>query len=52
MGKIVGERMELEGEGDGCMGDGVVELGEKELVIEWEGKWGKMVRGESGAGCG
>lgn len=46
---IVGHTMQFHPHGDASIGDALVQLGQKELLIECQGNWGNILTGHSAA---
>ena len=46
---IVGNTMQYHPHGDASIGDALVQLGQKELLIETQGNWGNILTGDSAA---
>ena len=46
---IVGQVMQLHPHGDASIGDALVQLGQKELLIETQGNWGNILTGDGAA---
>ena len=46
---IVGETMKYHPHGDASIGDALVQLGQKELLIDTQGNWGNILTGDSAA---
>lgn len=46
---IIGNTMKLHPHGDASIGDALVQLGQKELLIETQGNWGNIFTGDSAA---
>jgi len=46
---IIGQTMQYHPHGDASIGDAMVNLGQKELLIETQGNWGDMMTGDSAA---
>ena len=46
---IVGTTMQYHPHGDASIGDALVQLGQKELLIETQGNWGNILTGDSAA---
>ena len=46
---IVGTTMQYHPHGDSSIGDALVQLGQKELLIETQGNWGNIITGDSAA---
>ncbi len=46
---IIGSSMQYHPHGDAAIGDAIVNLGQKELLIETQGNWGDMRTGDSAA---
>lgn len=46
---IVGETMKFHPHGDASIGDALVQLGQKELLIDTQGNWGNILTGDSAA---
>ena len=47
---IVGHTMQFHPHGDASIGDALVQLGQKELLIDCQGNWGNILTGDSAAG--
>ena len=46
---IVGNTMKYHPHGDASIGDAMVQLGQKELLIDTQGNWGNILTGDSAA---
>ncbi len=46
---IIGHTMQFHPHGDASIGDALVQLGQKELLIETQGNWGNILTGDSSA---
>jgi len=46
---IIGHTMQYHPHGDASIGDAVVQLGQKDLLIETQGNWGNILTGDSAA---
>ncbi len=46
---IIGHSMQFHPHGDASIGDALVQLGQKELVIDMQGNWGNIYTGDSAA---
>ncbi len=46
---IIGHTMQFHPHGDASIGDALVQLGQKELLIDTQGNWGNMLTGDSAA---
>ncbi len=46
---IVGHTMQFHPHGDASIGDALVQLGQKDLLIDWQGNWGNILTGDSAA---
>ncbi len=46
---IIGHTMQFHPHGDASIGDALVQLGQKELLIETQGNWGNILTGDSAA---
>lgn len=46
---IVGQTMQLHPHGDASIGDALVQLGQKDLLIECQGNWGNLLTGDGAA---
>ena len=46
---IVGQTMQLHPHGDASIGDALVQLGQKRLLIECQGNWGNLLTGDGAA---
>ena len=46
---IVGQTMQYHPHGDASIGDALVQLGQKELLIDCQGNWGNILTGDSAA---
>lgn len=46
---IVGQVMQLHPHGDASIGDALVQIGQKELLIETQGNWGNILTGDGAA---
>lgn len=46
---IVGSTMQLHPHGDASIGDALVQLGQKDLLIDTQGNWGNIMTGDSAA---
>ena len=46
---IVGQTMQYHPHGDASIGDALVQLGQKDLLIECQGNWGNILTGDSAA---
>ncbi|MBN2862092.1 MAG: DNA gyrase/topoisomerase IV subunit A, partial [Bacteroidales bacterium] len=46
---IIGHTMQFHPHGDASIGDALVQLGEKELLIETQGNWGNILTGDGAA---
>jgi topoisomerase-4 subunit A len=46
---IIGHTMQYHPHGDASIGDALVQLGQKELVIDTQGNWGNILTGDSAA---
>jgi topoisomerase IV subunit A len=46
---IIGHTMQYHPHGDASIGDALVQLGQKDLVIETQGNWGNVLTGDSAA---
>lgn len=46
---IVGETMKYHPHGDASIGDALVQLGQKELLIDTQGNWGNVITGDAAA---
>jgi topoisomerase-4 subunit A len=46
---IIGHTMQYHPHGDASIGDALVQLGQKDLVIETQGNWGNILTGDSAA---
>lgn len=46
---IIGHTMQFHPHGDASIGDALVQLGQKELVIDMQGNWGNTLTGDSAA---
>jgi topoisomerase-4 subunit A len=46
---IIGHTMQYHPHGDASIGDALVQLGQKDLVIETQGNWGNILTGDSSA---
>ena len=51
---VVGEAMKLHPHGDASISDALVQLGQKELLIDTQGNWGNILTGDRAAAgrCG
>jgi len=49
VGNIIGQSMQYHPHGDASIGDAMVNLGQKELLIETQGNWGDIRTGDSAA---
>lgn len=46
---IVGHTMQFHPHGDASIGDALVQLGQKDLLIDWQGNWGNILTGDRAA---
>lgn len=46
---IVGTAMQYHPHGDASIGDAIVQLGQKELLVDTQGNWGNIITGDSAA---
>lgn len=46
---IIGQTMQFHPHGDASIGDALVQLGQKELLIDCQGNWGNILTGDSAA---
>lgn len=46
---LIGQTMQYHPHGDASIGDALVQLGQKELLIETQGNWGNVLTGDSAA---
>ncbi len=46
---IVGHTMQFHPHGDQSIGDALVQLGQKDLLIDWQGNWGNILTGDGAA---
>lgn len=46
---IVGDTMKFHPHGDASIGDALVQLGQKDLLIDWQGNWGNIFTGDRAA---
>lgn len=46
---IIGHTMQFHPHGDASIGDAIVQLGQKELLIDTQGNWGNILTGDSSA---
>jgi topoisomerase IV subunit A len=46
---IIGQTMQFHPHGDASIGDALVQLGERDLLIETQGNWGNILTGDSAA---
>lgn len=46
---IIGQTMQYHPHGDASIGDAIVQLGQKELLIDAQGNWGNILTGDSSA---
>ena len=46
---IIGHTMQFHPHGDASIGDALVQLGQKELLIDQQGNWGNILTGDSAA---
>ncbi len=46
---IIGQTMQYHPHGDASIGDAIVQLGQKELVIDTQGNWGNLLTGDGAA---
>jgi len=46
---IIGQTMKFHPHGDASIGDALVQLGQKELLIDTQGNWGNVLTGDSSA---
>ncbi|MEF9924270.1 MAG: DNA gyrase subunit A, partial [Muribaculaceae bacterium] len=46
---IVGNTMQYHPHGDASIGDALVQLGQKDLLVETQGNWGNILTGDSAA---
>jgi topoisomerase IV subunit A len=46
---VIGQTMQYHPHGDASIGDAIVQLGQKELVIDTQGNWGNMLTGDGAA---
>lgn len=46
---IVGHTMQFHPHGDASIGDALVQLGQKDLLIDCQGNWGNILTGDSAA---
>lgn len=46
---IIGQTMQYHPHGDASIGDALVQLGQKELLIDCQGNWGNLLTGDSAA---
>jgi topoisomerase-4 subunit A len=46
---IIGQTMQFHPHGDASIGDALVQLGQKELLIDTQGNWGNVLTGDSAA---
>src|SRR3989339_628000 len=46
---IIGHTMKYHPHGDASIGDALVQLGQKELVVDTQGNWGNVLTGDSAA---
>ena len=46
---VVGHTMQFHPHGDASIGDALVQLGQKDLLIECQGNWGNILTGDSAA---
>jgi len=46
---IIGQTMKYHPHGDASMGDALVQLGQKDLLIDTQGNWGNLLTGDSAA---
>ena len=46
---IIGHTMQFHPHGDASIGDALVQLGQKELLIDMQGNWGNTLTGDSAA---
>lgn len=48
---IVGNTMKYHPHGDALITDAMVQIGQKELLIDTQGNWGNIYTGDSYSGC-
>ncbi len=46
---VIGQTMQYHPHGDASIGDAIVQLGQKELVIDTQGNWGNLLTGDGAA---
>ncbi|MBT3209281.1 MAG: DNA gyrase/topoisomerase IV subunit A [Bacteroidetes bacterium] len=46
---IIGQTMQFHPHGDASIGDAMVQIGQKELLIETQGNWGNIITGDNAA---
>ena len=46
---IIGQTMQYHPHGDAAIGDALVKMGQKDLVIDWQGNWGNILTGDGAA---
>jgi topoisomerase IV subunit A len=46
---VIGQTMQYHPHGDASIGDAIVQLGQKELLIDTQGNWGNMLTGDGAA---
>jgi topoisomerase IV subunit A len=46
---VIGQTMQYHPHGDASIGDAIVQLGQKELIIDTQGNWGNMLTGDGAA---
>ena len=49
MANIIGQTMQYHPHGDASIGDALVQLGQKELLIDTQGNWGNILTGDMAA---
>ncbi len=47
---IIGQTMQYHPHGDASIGDALVQLGQKDLLVDTQGNWGNILTGD-GFGC-
>jgi len=46
---VIGQTMQYHPHGDAAIGDAIVNMGQKNLLIDWQGNWGDILTGDSAA---
>ena len=46
---VIGQTMQYHPHGDAAIGDALVNMGQKDLLIDWQGNWGNVLTGDGAA---